>query len=263
MASVFTCRPEHVPKVKFHEVYYVDKLVRMDKDAATRWVRNIITTRRKGGDGEGKAHGSITMPCPRSIVFQHNIPMGTTQHIFKAVTGRIPDRMSIFFVENEAWRAGNCEKNPCYWPYMGQTEVYATFGERKWPEQKPRWEHVPGILPGARVTDEQKDDLLRMHWPKIKKHMSVHYPHDDLVRLNYKYRDFVGPCNVWSIDFTPLGESIMFEHVKWPNYQGYVELTVKFARATPNTKTFLAICVCDYSNSVDYSVPDFTVKADF
>ena len=252
-ATLFTCRPTNIPTVKFHRVHYVDRLMRLNTEAAEKWVSDILRNK-----------GRIVMPVQRNIVFQHSLPMGTTQHVLRALTGRIPDRMSVFFVPNDAWRSANCQKNPCNWQYMGQTEMVCQYGERYWPHRNARWRDVPvAITPGTRLTTAQKEETVRRNWPHIKDHMGVFFPHNQLYKLAMTYEDFVGVCNVWSYDFTSLGLKAITGEMKYKNYQGHIDLFMRWVGATPRDRTRLCIIVAEYENTVEYSVPDFTAKTDF
>ena len=251
-ASLFQCASTHVPSIQFQKVSYVDEVIRLSDSAANFWASEII----RGG-------GSIRMPIVRNVIFQHSVPTGVSQFNIRAIQGRMPSRMAVTFVNNNAWRSGSSVRNPSDFPFLGVTRMHAKYGRKVWPSEGENILYEVDSAQPQKFTDAEVENLVRRNYYVYKQNMSVFNKDSEVHELAIQPEDWFTHCNVWCFDFTPTGRHAQFPFVTYPMLEGFVELDIEFKKSLPIDTAFTMVVMAEYSNEMHMSLPTFEITKDW
>ena len=251
--QLFQCASTHVPKVEYTKVVYHDHLIKLERKPAELWAERILSHK----------NGLMIYPITRHIIEHHNVPNGN-HFTIRAFQGRIPQRCCVFFVENGAFHAGSSERNPFDFKFWGVTEAYAKFAMKKYPDDDGiKIQGLPNTAAGVPYTKAQKEDIIRLNWPEIKRNMSTFVGEENVHKLYAKYEDFLDHCAVWTYDFTPLCNVQGMPQTDFPNRQGFCELFFRLQVAPQPTDSITCVCLGEYNNTLEFVGPTYQSNNDF
>lgn len=254
-AHLYQCLAAHVPHTKLISIVYKDKLVRLTDKAARSWASTII---RNGG--------LIVMPLKRKVLFQNSLPTGVSNCVLRLIQGELPVRMSVFFIDNLAWRAGSSVENPFYLQFPGITQIHAKYARKIWPApDSNKLDEVPATFTGAnpRLTVAQLEALIRRNYGVFKDNMSVFAKASEVGELEITPADWFQCCCVWNFDLSPTQTHVEFPNVVYPRQEGVLELDLKFAAPLPADKPFTVVTIAHFDNTVTFSVPTWEAEKNF
>lgn len=173
-------------------------------------------------------------PILRTSTYSMTIPPGVDVTIPRFITGPIPRRVVIGFVDNEA-KGGSFDKNPFKFESMFTKELWLSYDGKDYPTR--HYETDFGV------------DKERKNHRAYRQYRQAVYPFDtEPGQVYLSYSRWLNGHTLFAFDLTPDESGATGEYYRTPPRSGDISLELK--RSNNPEGTWNAIVYCEYHNEI-------------